>query len=123
MSRRSIAILIDLLVIFFIFQSGIILGLMYTDFYGRFFGIHMIGLPLAYYLLKDNIFGNKSLGKLIAGLAVVNEDGTKPHWKSLVRRNNPLFLFENTVELLNNKRTITEVQTNTKVVRCNRFNR
>lgn len=45
-----------------------------------------------YLLFKDFIFGNKSLGKLIFRLKVVDSDGKKAKFSSLILRNIPFLL-------------------------------
>ena len=83
---------------------GFILGLFWIPFYCFF---------------KDCLFGRRSLGKLIFGLKIQNnETGTKPSYRSLIARNVTFFIaqVECVVVLANKGRRLGDLIGKTKVV-------
>ena len=127
--RRFLAFIIDWNIIF-----GVGMALMYfgpgsNPEYFYFPSIYMfkslgfilglLWMPL-YCLFKDCLFGRRSLGKLICGLAIENsETGEKASFGSLIVRNLAyvIITIEGVVVLLNKGRRIGDLMANTKVVR------
>ena len=76
-----------------------------------------------YCLFKDCLFGRRSLGKLICGLAIQNsETGEKASYGSLILRN-PTFVIvqiEGIVVLVNNGKRLGDYIAKTQVVRYNK---
>ena len=73
-----------------------------------------------YCLLKDCLFGRRSLGKLICGLIILNsETGEKASYSSLILRNITYVIasIEGIVVLLNNGKRLGDSFAKTQVVR------
>ena len=125
--RRFFAFLIDWNIIFLL-----VFYLMYLSpqsnidylFYPSFEMIKSAGFLLTlvlvpfYFLFKDCIFGRRSLGKLICGLSVKNENGGKASYLSLILRNLTFFVIqiEALVVLLNKGKRIGDILAKTQVV-------
>jgi len=127
--RRFLAFAIDWNILF-----GVTIALMFygsgsSPEYLLFPSIEMLSSPgfilgavwfFLYCLLKDCLFGRRSLGKLICGLIILNsETGEKASYSSLILRNITYVIasIEGIVVLLNNGKRLGDSFAKTQVVR------
>lgn len=127
--RRFLAFAIDWNIMFGVTISLIFYGPGSNPEYLLFPSIKMLSSPgfilglvwfFLYCLLKDCLFGKRSLGKLICGLVILNsETGEKASFSSLILRNVTFVLasIEGIVVLLNNGRRLGDSFAKTQVVR------
>jgi len=127
--RRVVAFIFDFVLIAFTNITGFILSVKLIEkipyqklleilSYGSL--VIMVITFTASFLFKDSLFKNRSLGKLIFGICIVNdEDQSIPSSLKLVIRNatNDLFLLEFIIMIINNGKRFGDKLTETKVIR------